>query len=235
LLLSGSRGGLVAFLAQLVFLVLVTVGTRSRKKLALKVALVVVLFAAIIGGSFFVGGETSPTRIAETAQSKDITTDRAHIWSVTLNVIRNHLPLGAGMGAFGVAYTPYDSYSGLERVEQAHNDYLQVLADAGLVGLVIGAAFLWLIYDTGRRALKVENVYRRGVAAGAFAGIFAILVHSIFDFVLHTTAISLAFLMLLALLVASRSDYADDQEIVLEHGPRERSRSSKGRIARFRK
>lgn len=236
LLLSGSRGGLVAFFAQLVFLVLVTVGTRSRRNIALKVALVVLLFAAIVGGSFFVGGETSLTRIAETAASKDITTDRAHIWSVTVKVIAAKMPFGAGLGAFGVAYTPFDTYSGLERVEQAHNDYLQVLADAGIVGLLIGAAFLWFLFKTGRRSVRTSNTYRRGVAVGALAGIFAVLVHSIFDFVLHTTAISLLFLTTLSLLVAAGSSYEDDVENPDDQQYRRRSgRSSKAHVASFHK
>jgi len=117
-----------------------------------------------------------------------------------------------------VAYTPHDATSGLERVEQAHNDYLQVLADAGLLGLLIGAFFLYQIFVQGRRATQIDNTYRRGIAFGALAGIFAVLVHSVFDFVLHTTAVSVLFLLLLALLSASQYAYTDD----VENDPRER-------------
>ena len=218
LLLSGSRGGLVSFLAQIFLLVILTVGLRSRSSMLLRVGLAAALIAAIVGGSFFVGGESSLTRIAETAESGDVTTDRAHIWRVTVDVIANNLPLGAGLGAFGIAYTVYDSYSGLERVEQAHNDYLQVIADAGIVGAIIGAIFLFLLIREGIRTPKISNTYRRGVAIGAFSGIFAILVHSIFDFVLHTTAITLLFLALVSLLVASRYRYDDD--VTDEHADR---------------
>ncbi len=45
---------------------------------------------------------------------------------------------------------------------------------------------------------------------GALAGCFAVLVHSIFDFVLHTTAISLLFITLMTLIVACRREYDDD-------------------------
>lgn len=211
LILSGSRGGLVALLAEIFLLLLISTGTRSKKKLALKIALSAALIAAVIGGAIFVGGESSLTRIAETAASNDITTNRTHIWNVTLQVIKHNLPLGAGIGAFGAAYTPFDTFSGLERVEQAHNDYLQVLADAGIVGLIIGAAFLFLFAQTAWRNVKTRNLYRRGVAIGATAGIFGVLVHSLFDFVLHTTAISVLFLLLLALLVAAGYKYDDDQ------------------------
>ena len=196
LLLSQSRGGLIAFLAQIIFLVLLTTGTKSKSNLALKLGLAVLLFVAVIAGAVFVGGETSFTRVAETAASTDLTTGRSHIWSVTVEVIKANLPFGAGLGAFGVAYTPHDTMSGLERVEQAHNDYLQVLADAGLVGLLIGGFFLFRVFIAGRAATRIDNTYRRGIAFGALSGIFAILVHSIFDFVLHTTAVSVLFLTL---------------------------------------
>ncbi len=230
LLLSGSRGGLVAFVAQIIFLVLLTAGSKGgRSRLVLKLALAVLLLGAIIGGAVFVGGETSLTRLAETAATEDLTTGRSNIWDVTLRVITGNLPFGAGFGAFGVAYTAHDSMSGLERVEQAHNDYLQLLADAGIVGLIIGAFFLWRLFLVGREAVGLENTYRRGIAIGALAGIFAILVHSIFDFVLHTTAVSVLFVMLLSLLIASRKAYEDDVE---DENPRDRSvRRSAGKIS----
>ncbi|HMO81725.1 MAG TPA: O-antigen ligase family protein [Pyrinomonadaceae bacterium] len=212
LLLSGSRGGLIAFVAQVIFLVILTVKTGRSSEIYLKSGLAVMLLAAVVGGSFFVGGESSLTRIADTAGSRDITTDRSHIWTVTMKVIGDNLPFGAGLGAFGVAYTKHDSYSGLERVEQAHNDYLQAVADAGLVGLILGGLFIWFIFQLGRRAVRTENRFRRGVGIGALSGVFAILVHSVFDFVLHTTAISVLFLTLVALLIASLSRYEDDIE-----------------------
>lgn len=226
LLLSLSRGGLVALLSEVIFLVLITTGAKHRSKLGLKLALAGLLLIAVVGGAIFVGGETSLTRVAETAATDDLTTGRSNIWSVTVDVIKANMPLGAGLGAFGVAYTRHDTMSGLERVEQAHNDYLQVLADAGIVGLIIGGFFLFGLFRLSRGVNSIGNTYRRGIAVGALAGIFAILVHSIFDFVLHTTAVSVLFLMLVALLVASRSSYDDDiDESIHDHAVRRSSGS----------
>jgi O-antigen ligase len=212
LVLSGSRGGLVALLAQIIFLVILTTKTRSYGQIALKVGLSVLLVAAIVVGSFFVGGESSLTRIAETGLAENTSTDRTHIWNVTGSVIKNNLPLGAGLGAFGVAYTKHDDYSGLERVEQAHNDYLQVLADAGIVGLVIGLFLIFWLFRAGIKNLKTENTFRRGIVIGALAGCFSIFVHSVFDFVLHTTAISILFLTLVSLVISAGNEYEDDVE-----------------------
>jgi len=210
LLMSGSRGGLLAFVAQLIFLVIMTTGSKSRGHLFLKVGFASLLIAGIVIGSIFIGGESSLTRIAETAASSDVTTDRSYIWAVTTKVIAHTMPLGTGFGALGVAYTPFDTHSGLARVEQAHNDYLQVASDAGVIGVAIGLFFLFTLFSTGLRAANSDNTYRRGVAIGALAGCFAVLVHSIFDFVLHTTAISLLFITLMTLIVACRERYDDD-------------------------
>lgn len=212
LLLSGSRGGLMAFLAEIILLVMMTTAETSGKRIVLKLALSAALLAAVIGGAIFVGGETSLTRFTDAAAAKDVSTGRWEIWGTTLKVIGANMPLGAGFGAFAAAYTVFDDNSGLERVEQSHNDYLQVAADGGIVGIALGLVFLYFLIRTARRAVNVSNVYRRGVAVGSAAGIFAILVHSLFDFVLHTTAISILFLMLLTLLVVTRNRYEDDLE-----------------------
>jgi hypothetical protein len=71
LLLSGSRGGLIAFVSEIIFLVLLTTGTKSRSKLALRLSLAVLLFVSVIAGAILVGGETSLTRVADTAQTGD--------------------------------------------------------------------------------------------------------------------------------------------------------------------
>ena len=210
LFLSGSRGGIVSLAAELILLIMLTTQLRSKQKVAMRLALAGALLVAVIAGTAFVGGESSLTRIAETTSSNDITTNRTHIWAVTLDVIKQNLPFGSGLGAFGIAYTPTDKLSGLERVEQAHNDYLQTLADAGIVGLLVGGAFLFLLVRTIRRNINRQNNFRRAVAVGASVGIFAVLVHSIFDFVLHTTAVAVLFLILMALLVAAGYKYEDD-------------------------
>lgn len=210
LLLSGSRGGFIAFLAEVIFLIILTTETKNYNQIALKAVLTLVLIASVVAGSFFVGGDSSLTRLAETASSENFSTDRTQIWSVTLQIIKNNPIFGAGIGAFGVAYTAFDTNSGLERVEQAHNDYLQVFADAGIIGLLIGLFFLFQLFRTGWKNSKTENILRRGIVVGALSGCFAILVHSIFDFVLHTTAVSVLFLTLVSLVVSGGTIYADD-------------------------
>lgn len=225
LLLSGSRGGLIAFVSEIILLVILTTRAKGTKNIALKAGLSFVLVAAAVGGAIFVGGDTSLTRFTAASSSPDITSNRSVIWAATIKMIVSDLPFGAGIGAYAQAITPYDPLSGTQRIEQAHNDYLQILADAGIVGFVIGGLFLFWFIRQGIRNTRVKNTFRRGVAVGAFAGCFAILVHSAFDFVLHITAISVMFLTLMAMLVASGRSYDDDID-EFDTAPRSRSAGS---------
>jgi O-antigen ligase len=231
LLLSGSRGGMISFLCEIILLIMLTAESGARKSTLLRAGLSVTLLAAIVGGAIFVGGDTSLTRFAETASSKDITSNRLHIWAVTLRVIVAYLPFGTGLGAYQQAYTKFDTLSGLEQVEQAHNDYLQIVADAGIVGLIIGGAFLFLFFKEGIRNSRRHNTFRRGIAIGAFVGCTAVLIHSLFDFVLHTTAVSLMFLALMAMMITAGRQYKDD---VTEFDKQDRKHHRSGSVTSIR-
>ncbi len=211
LILSGSRGGLVSLLAEVFFLVIFTIKTRSSKQLFIKVGFGIVLLATVIAGAILIGGESSLTRIAETAASGDFSANRTHIWNVTLDIIKDNLVFGSGIGAYDIVYTAYDSSNGVFRVEQAHNDYLQVMSDAGIFGLLIAGTFVFFLFRTGFQNIKTSDTFRRGIAVGALAGCFAVFVHSIFDFVLHTTAISLMFLTLVSLVVISGNRFSGEK------------------------
>jgi O-antigen ligase len=142
--------------------------------------------AALLVGLFFgvllLGGEFSIYRFIDTVNTNDPTTGRAHFWAVTLDIIKAHPYVGTGLGAFGVIYTRYDSRNGLFRLEQAHNDYLQVLSDAGIIGALLGLSFVVLLFW-----MAISS------------GCFAVLVHSFFDFTLHTTSNALLFLVMAAI------------------------------------
>lgn len=210
LIMTNSRGGIVSLVAELIFLVsLMGIGRRHRKKrtakkprlksAAMRAGLALAMVIALFAGVVLVGGEEALSRLVGSVNADDPTTGRAHFWSVTVDIIKNHPVIGTGLGAFGVVYTGYDTRNGLYRLEQAHNDYLQVLSDGGLVGAALGLVFLVALFRMGFARRESRDDFRRGVATGALAGCFAVLVHSFFDFTLHTTSNSLLFLVLAAL------------------------------------
>ena len=118
---------------------------------------------------------------------------------MTLEIIKAHPYVGTGLGAFGVIYTRYDTRNGLFRLEQAHNDYLQVLSDGGIIGAVLALSFVVLLFYFALKRARSKDNFRRAVALAGLSGCFAVLVHSFFDFTLHTTSNALLFLAMAAM------------------------------------
>ena len=210
LLMTNSRGGLISLGAEILFIAVIGFGVQKRKNksssirngirsVAVRAALALGLVVALVVGLAALGGEDALNRAVGTVNSEDPTTGRLHFWNVTVDIIKNHPIIGTGLGAFGVVYTGYDSRNGLYRLEQAHNDYLQVLSDGGIVGALLGLFFIINLFRLGFMRRESRDEFRRGVATGAMAGCFAVLVHSFFDFTLHTSANALLFLVLAAI------------------------------------
>jgi len=210
LVMTGSRGGIISLVAEVLFLVIVTAiwrkpseRRRTRigrlKLVAGRVGLAGVLLFSLFLGVVLLGGELSLTRFIDTVNVEDPTTGRAHFWAVTLEIIKAHPYVGAGLGAFGVVYTRYDTRNGPFRLEQVHNDYLQVLSDGGIIGAVLALMFVGLLFYKALARAKSRDDFRRGIALASLSGCFAVLVHSFFDFTLHTTSNALLFLVLAAM------------------------------------
>jgi O-antigen ligase len=240
LIMTNSRGGLISLFAELLFLV-TTMGLRRRHKhkkgeseqhqpgirsAAMKAGLALALVVALFGGVVLLGGEEALTRMVGSVNTDDPTTGRAHFWSVTVDIIKHHPWVGTGLGAFGVVYTRYDSRNGMYRLEQAHNDYLQVLSDGGILGAVLGLFFVVSLIRMGFARRESRDDFRRGVATGALAGCFAVLVHSFFDFTLHTPANALLFLVLAAL--ATMNGRVEDVQSRRKKRQRRRSEAAAG-------
>jgi O-antigen ligase len=231
LITTNSRGGIISLAAEILFLVVVAgPGLRQGERqpraqrvraVLLRTGLAFGLIVILIGGTLAIGGSNAFVRLIGTANADDPTTGRTHFWGVTLDVIKAYPIVGSGLGSFGVIYTRYDSRNGLYRLEQAHNDYLQTLADGGIVGGILGLAFLIFLFGKGFSRRETDDKFRRGVATGALAGCFAVLIHSFFDFTLHTTSNALLFLILAAL--ATQDGRVDQGSH--RHGRRRRHRS----------
>jgi O-antigen ligase len=151
------------------------------RSLVLRSGLAIGLVGVLFIGAIAAGGTGVFSRLLGTVNAEDPTTGRSHFWSVTLDVIKSHPVVGAGLGSLGVIYTRYDSRNGFFRLEQAHNDYLQILSDGGIVGGLLGLTFVVLLFRKGFAMRVTEDKFRRGVATGALTGCFAVLVHSAFD------------------------------------------------------
>jgi O-antigen ligase len=235
LVVTNSRGGIISLGAEIFFVVLIASFSWGREKeqprrqrvraAIARAALAFALVVAMIGGAMLIGGREVFTRFVGTPIAEDPTTGRAHFWNVTLEVIKTYPLVGSGLGSFSVIYTRFDSRNGLYRLEQAHNDYLQVLSDGGIIGGLLGVAFIVILFRRGFARRETHDKFRRGVSTGALAGCFAVLVHSFFDFTLHTTANALLFLVVAA--IATQDSRVNNTHQYHGRVRRRRSRSSR--------
>lgn len=233
LVVTNSRGGIIALGAEIFFVLVIASFGRKKEKdeprsqrvraAILRTALAFVLVIVSLGGALLIGGQGIFQRFLGTPVAEDPTTGRSHFWRVTLDVIKEYPFLGSGLGSFGVIYTRYDTRNGEYRLEQAHNDYLQTLSDGGIIGGLLGIAFVVILFRKGFARRETHDKFRGGVTTGALAGCFAVLVHSFFDFTLHTTANALLFLILAA--IATQDSRVNTTHQYQRRRRRRRSRS----------
>jgi O-antigen ligase len=159
-----------------------------------------VLLAAITLGVFWVGADPVINRIQTTSApanpSQSFSSTRGWIWRDSVLMIKANPILGVGLGAFGAVFPIYSRSDGTYYVAQSHNDYLQIVADCGVVGAVIALWFLAGLFRVTSRGLKSSDPTLSGLAIGVGGGLTAILVHSLFDFNLQIPSNALLFLVL---------------------------------------
>ena len=192
LVLSNSRGGILAMLAQFVVAALFLM---SRQSVALRAVLITVLVVGILAGTFWVGGDRLASNFE--AATNELSTTRAgasrnEIWRATLKMFAAHPILGVGLGGYWIGITAYHDASGLMTPQEAHNDYLELLSSGGIVGFAIGVWFAVAVIRAIRRSTNIARV-------GAIIGITGVAAHSLVDFGLHILVNAIVFLALIML------------------------------------
>jgi O-antigen ligase len=232
--LANSRGGILSILCQVLFLALLF-GTgresrgsreshgrsrglasrllRASRTLAARGLLVVALLAGAITTVVLVGGDPLVGRVDSIAgeldrKTADTFTLRPSIWRATLKLIKDHPVAGVGFGGYWIAITKYHAASGETTPQEAHNDYLELLASGGIIGLAIGFWFVLALIRTARRKLArlrsadvadTSTSFVRAAALGALTGIMTVAIHSLVDFGLHIPINALIFTVLVAI------------------------------------
>ncbi len=187
--LSGSRGGMIAIFVELVVLAVVLL----RRKRSIRIAIAVGAFAVVLASLLvWLGGKQLTTRVSSIsteARSEISGGMRLSIDRDALRMFRHKPILGWGLDTFPVVYPQFRSFYTNFFVNEAHNDYLQLLAEMGLLGFGLMVWFLIVLY---RRALRKIGDFASDVTSAAtlactlaFTGI---LVHSFFDFNLQIPA-----------------------------------------------
>jgi len=109
-------------------------------------------------------------------------------------------PVGSGIGSYSVVFPRFQTTALTGFVEYAHNDYLQLLFEAGLAGalvilLLVGSAALTVKLARGLG----DPAARLGPGVACMLGALAFAIHAWFDFPAHIPAIAIMATMLFGL------------------------------------
>ena len=211
-IVSGSRSGVVSLTAAVVLMAVLNKRLRrhpmvddpaeSERFFLWKFGPIAVVTLAMIAGVLWIGAtpviERFGDAVDQVARSGSPDVSRATIWQETVEMVRDHPILGAGLGTYYTIYPRYARTEKLFGLDYAHNDYLQIVAEAGMVGGAIAVWFIIVIFSAMSRAIQFRDSLSAGLALAAGAGIFAVAVQSLSDTDLQIPSNALLFLVLTA-------------------------------------
>jgi len=193
LFLAASRGGIVAFSLEIAVLSgLVFVLDRSREQIFAGAA-ILLLAAALVA---WLGPRRALERFASSRHLEVSEARRIEMMKDSWRIFVDHPVIGTGLGTLREVFPQYETlYDGLT-VNHSHNDYLEALAETGLVGGICGFAFLTVLFRGAQiRLAKAKSATDLAFHIGAFTACCGLLAHSFVDFNLHLPANALLFLV----------------------------------------
>jgi O-antigen ligase len=194
--LSGSRGGMLAIAAELVILAALLVKQKRGLRTAVGIGVFMVI---VIGLLVWIGGAELSKRLATAGPGhSELSSDiRAYINRDGFRMFLKRPVLGWGLGAFPIVYPQFRTFYTNFFVNEAHNDYLQLLVEMGLLGFATMVWFVVTLYITAIK--KIGNwagEISGAVTLACLLGLSGILVHSAVDFNLQIPANAALFYVL---------------------------------------
>lgn len=131
--------------------------------------------------------------------------ERFRIFEHTIEGIKAFFPVGSGPGTFPDVYRAFQPIEQLKFINNAHNDYLELLFEMGAVGAFIIAGFMLLyIYGCFKLFGKIWS-RMHFIKVAAAIGIFLLMVHLLSEFLLREPMNTMVFALLVAVFLRKSS------------------------------
>lgn len=195
LILSGSRGGIAAFAFEIGVLVLLA---RSRRAIegSRMVAIGVVVLAALVLIAWLGAGKAIE-RFSETRPGEPSLSHRRAMFMDAAHIFWDYPIKGTGWGTLEAVYPRYETVYDGHIVDHVHDDYIEGLAEMGILGAACGLSFIWLLLRDSRRRFEAQQGhFSRAIHAAGITAVSGLLLHSVLDFNLHIPANAMLFLVL---------------------------------------
>jgi len=191
--LSGSRGGMIAFVLEMALLAALIFATKRGSRIMTMSYVAVCFFTAAL--VFYLSKGQVLGRFAD--MSPDM---RLSITKDSIPIFLKRPLFGWGLGTFPTIYPQYRSFYTTRFVNAAHNDYAQLLVETGLLGFALMLWFLVRLYRRGLPPSRRWDVkWDRALSLAALIGCTGILLHSFVDFNLQIPANAAVFYVLCGL------------------------------------
>ena len=137
-------------------------------------------------------------------QTEHVELSRQTSFALTLRAAGDFLPFGSGVGSFQPIYAGQEPLGtvGSTFMNHAHSDWIELLLETGVPGLLLAALLLYWLVRRARAIWQAED--RDPFAQAATIAAAAMLLHSVVDYPLRTAALSAVFAACIALIAGAR-------------------------------
>ena len=187
------RGGIICFGFEVGILALLV---RSKRLFRGRIMGVMIVALAAIALIAWVGVGTAVEKFSNSKIEDVPLSRRVSMVRGAAGIFLDHPVKGSGLGTLVDVYPRYETAYDGKLVDHVHNDYIETLAETGLLGGLCCAIFLWILYREARKNFAAEQGhFSQGLHAGAIMALSGLLLHSFVDFNLQVSSNALLFLL----------------------------------------
>lgn len=207
---SLSRGGIVSLSSAMIFFGTLLLFRGGRKKRGLTIITIFFIIWIAVG---WIGWEPLFERFERIVDVQGrITEPRITRWNDSMKIVRDFPLWGTGFGTYMNIYPRYRTIPGTITTEHAHNDYLELLTDGGVLSFFLMSWFLIAVFFRSFRVFsRRRSLWSVYLFIGSATGMLSVLIHSITDFNLHIGANGLYFFFLAGLAVSASHAGTDEK------------------------
>ncbi|HOX54770.1 MAG TPA: O-antigen ligase family protein [Candidatus Omnitrophota bacterium] len=195
LLVAQSRGAWISLGLSLLVMSIVLI----KKKILPKITIIIFLLFIFVAAVYILSGTDDVAqrlRFVEQVNNEGFLEGREKMWKGSIEMIKANPLIGTGIGTFEWGFPRYRPEGLNVRANFAHNEYLQMMTEMGLLALPL---MLWIIFFLVSSGLKWEDKSKfdkskgslgllEAVVLGSAIGILSLSIHGLVDFNFHIPA-----------------------------------------------
>ena len=187
LVFSMSRMGIVAMLCSVGVMIAATRAAESGRRGAV---IGILLLAAIVGLAVYTGIDPVLARYENVGIERSAEQDRVALWRDAWPMLKKNPIFGQGLGSFQWTYPSYERVEPDVPAKYAHSDYVQAVAEVGVVGLLLLLWAGWSLWKTALENLRSEDPLVGGIGLATIGALAAIFLQEMTDFGLYIPGVA---------------------------------------------